>query len=367
MLGDDPAWADRAAASPPGARSRRVPHRGRATGATPPAEPDGGDAGLVPSPTCPAAAAVAPPSPCAASPGSRSSSLPSRTSAAAARASTTSPNPRLPGSSVTARRPTCSPPAGRCTQRQPRLPRSGRNGASAGREPAARPASDRDRRCLDPEHRGGGPAPLGPPLSLRLRRRVGDVDREVANEGHRPDSDRGPGHDATAVGVAACPAEQRTAAREDRVRPDQNASTATRPRIDSVSAVAPAASRSRPRGTTHPNTTATATAMTAQMTRNSLLPCSSGPAQYLPPQAPSRVRSRRSQPVRSRVPRWFCSCRHSLVRGLEECRPTAPGCRRRRALSVVTLGGDLRVAPESDAVRRRLAYGSTHARAPPRP
>ena len=47
-------------------------------------------------------------------------------------------------------------------ERQPRLPRPGRNRASAGRQPAARAASDRARRCLDPEPRRGGPAASAP-------------------------------------------------------------------------------------------------------------------------------------------------------------------------------------------------------------
>ena len=138
------------------------------------------------------------------------------------------------------------------------------------------------------------------------------------------------------------------------VSPDQNASTATRPRIDSVSAVAPAASRCRPRGTTHPKTTAAATAMIAQTTRNSLLPCSSGPAQV--PTAASTVASR-DRPDRDRCDDTFRDGSAHVVTPLfvdsSSVGQRAPGCRRRRARSVVTLGGDLRVAPESDAFAAR--------------
>ena len=176
-------------------------------------------------------------------------------------------------------------------ERQPRLPRPGRDRTPPGRQPTAGPASDRDRRRLDPEPRRGGPVAPGPPLDLSgSDERVGEVDREVAGEGHRSDSNRGPGHERDR-GRHPGPAQPSSAPPPARigVSPDQNASTATRPRIESVSAVAPAASRCRPRGTTHPNTTAAATAMIAQTTRNSLLPCSSGPAQV--PTAASTVAS----------------------------------------------------------------------------
>ncbi len=52
-------------------------------------------------------------------------------------------------------------------ERQPGLPRPGRNRPSSNRPPDAVAASDRDRRCLDPEPRCGRPAPAGTPLAIQ--------------------------------------------------------------------------------------------------------------------------------------------------------------------------------------------------------
>ncbi len=92
VLGDDPAWAERAAAF-----SARVRDLGefldgrRAAGAPTSAEPHRRDAGLVPSPPCTAAAAVVGDLAPQDSRPDAASSRPSRTSAAAAPGSTTSP------------------------------------------------------------------------------------------------------------------------------------------------------------------------------------------------------------------------------------------------------------------------------------
>ncbi len=174
-----------------------------------------------------------------------------------------------------------------------------------------------------------------------------EVDREVADEGERSDHDRCP---------ATCRGRGRRRGRPSRAAhrrrrgsasgPDQNATTVSRPRIESVSAVAPAASRCSPRGTTQPKTTAAATAMIAQTTRNSL-------RALLVAASPGADRCehrrecdrRRSRPGRRPVPRPCCSCRHSFCRGLEQCRSATRRCRRRR--------GVIRRHP-----RRRSAGGS---------
>ena len=102
-------------------------------------------------------------------------------SAAAAPASTTSSSPTRPASSATARPRTCSRRGAGLREREPRLPRPGRDGASPGRPPAAGAPSDRARRRLDPEPRRGGPAAPGPPLGS-------NASRHVAADGRRSSS-----------------------------------------------------------------------------------------------------------------------------------------------------------------------------------
>src|SRR5436190_8729681 len=134
------------------------------------------------------------------------------------------------------------------------------------------------------------------------------------------------------------------------VSPDQNATTVSSPRIDSVKAVAPAASRCSPRGTTQPKTTAAATAMIAQTTRNSLAPWFSPPDQV--PTAASVVAIAMAAMATGATTRSETDLLMlSLLGlgGLEQCPPATPDRHRRRARSTVTRGGDLQVAPESDA------------------
>ena len=140
------------------ARPRRVPRRRRAAGAPPSAEPHGRDAGLLPPPPCAAAAALvgglAAPDPRAdGGRARRAGHLLRQRRDLQHHAGRRGPAARRPQGGTRARdgRPGLR-------EREPGLPRPGRDGAAARRQPAAGAASDRDRRCLDPQPRRGGPA-----------------------------------------------------------------------------------------------------------------------------------------------------------------------------------------------------------------
>ena len=166
----------------------------------------------------------------------------------------------------------------------------------------------------------------GPPLRRRASEdRVGDVDHEVAERGRAPRSRSR--HWTSAARSASRPAQPSSAPPPARIggRPDQNAATVRSPRTESVSAVAPAASRCSPRGTTTPKTIAAATAMIAQTIRNSRVPCSSPPAQV--PTAARTVASA-IEPIATGATACceirVCSCRHSFVVDSASVYRTAP-------------------------------------------
>ena len=138
VLGDDPAWAERAdgvLVTRP--RSRRVPRGCRAAGATASAEPDRGDAGLLPPPPRAAAADLV---------GGLAAADPRSQDGRAGGAGHLLRQRRDLQHHAGRRGPAARRPQGRprardrrpgLRERQPRLPRAGRDGAPPGRQPDA--------------------------------------------------------------------------------------------------------------------------------------------------------------------------------------------------------------------------------------
>ena len=230
---------------------------------------------------------------------------------------------------------TCSPPERRCT-RAPTLAASSRSrrrfGGPGARCPALHPIE-----IVDASIRNIGAAGLlasGPPLSPRLRR--------TCRRGRSRGSQRGPPPRSRSR-PWTCRDRGRRRGRPSRAarrRPRGSGSGPTRTQarlrgrgsIASAQSLPPPLAR-RPRGTTQPNTTAAATAMTAQMTRNSLLPCSSGPAQV--PTAASTVASAIAPIATGAIDAFRDGSAHvvtPLFVDSSSVGSATPGCRRRRAL-----------------------------------
>ena len=154
----------------PRPRPRRVPRGSRAARAAAPTQPEGGDAGLVPPPPRADSCRSRRPPPYAAIPG-LTLVEPAEQDICCGSAGHLQRHPAC--RRTRARRPQGGERArdrgSGLREREPRLPRPGRDRAPAGRGADARAAPDRDRRRLDQEPRRGGPACVRPAASAARR------------------------------------------------------------------------------------------------------------------------------------------------------------------------------------------------------